>query len=168
MKILPPSFRTRRRGFSLVEVTLALGIAAFGITTIMSLLPHGVNNVRTAGEITAASRISQHILGALDQAQAAASRQALRYYFDAYAVPVDPAGRSKDSIAFVAEVGAPVSDVQIPGNTGSHDAFLRRVTMKLKQTAAADFDFTQADPASYKLYSYVVASTGNVSTGSGK
>ncbi len=160
MKIRPSALRTRRHGFSLVEVTLALGIAAFGITTIMSLLPHGVNNVRTAGEITAASRISQHILGSLDQSQSSATQQNQRYYFNAYAVPVDPAGRSKNDIAFVAEVATPTTDVLLPGSTEVNDAFLRRVTVKLKQTPAADFDFTQAQPTSYKLYSYVVARTG--------
>ena len=160
MKTHPHNRSTRPQGFSLVEVTLALGIAAFGITTIMSLLPHGLNNVRSAGEIAAASRISQHILGALDQSQPTASQQKQRYYFDAYAVPVDPAGRSKDDIAFVAEVSVPVSDVLLPGNTQDKDAFLRRVTVKLKQTPATDFDFTGAQPTSYKLYSYVIAKTG--------
>lgn len=160
MKIRTSSLRKRQQGFSLVEVTLALGIAAFGITTIMSLLPHGLNNVRSAGEITASSRISQHILGTLDQSQSSAAPQKQRYYFDAYAVPVDPAGRSRDDIAFVAEVGTPATDVLLPGNSGINDAFLRRVTVKLKQTPAADFDFTEARPESYKLYSYVVARTG--------
>ncbi len=160
MKIRPSVLRPSHQGFSLVEVTLALGIAAFGITTVMSLLPHGVSNVRTAGEITAAARISQHILGSLDQSQATATQQSQRYYFNAYAVPVDPAGRRKDDIAFVAEVNVPTTDVLLPGNTGVSDAFLRRVTVKLKQTPAADFNFTEALPASYKLYSYVVARTG--------
>lgn len=160
MNIRTSSLRKRPQGFSLVEVTLALGIAAFGITTIMSLLPHGLNNVRSAGEITATSRISQHILGSLDQSQSATAAHKQRYYFDAYAVPVDPAGRSRDDIAFVAEVGAPATDVLLPGSSDINDAFLRRVTMKLKQTSAADFDFSEAQPASYKLYSYVVARTG--------
>ncbi len=160
MNIRTSSLRTHPQGFSLVEVTLALAIAAFGITTIMSLLPHGVSNVRTAGEITAASRISQHILGSLDQSQSTGAQQKQRYYFDAYAVPVDPAGRSKNDIAFVAEVSVPTTDVLLPGNTGVNDAFLRRVTVKLKQTPVADFNFTAALPDTYKLYSYVVAKTG--------
>lgn len=160
MKIRTSRLLKHSQGFSLVEVTLALAIAAFGITTIMGLIPHGVSNVRTAGEITAASRISQHILGTLDQSQATGAQQKQRYYFDAYAVPVDPAGRNKDDIAFVAEVGAPATDVLLPGSTGSNDAFLSRVTVKLKQTPAADFNFTEALPATYKLYSYVVARTG--------
>lgn len=160
MKIRTSSLRKRQQGFSLVEVTLALAIAAFGITTIMGLLPHGVSNLRTAGEITAASRISQHILGTLDQSQVTGAQQKQRYYFDAYAVPVDPAGRSRDDIAFVAEVGTPASDVLLPGSSDINDTFLRRVTVKMKQTPAADFDFSEAQPASYKLYSYVVARTG--------
>ncbi len=160
MNIPTSSPRPRPQGFSLVEVTLALAIAAFGITTIMGLLPHGLNNVRTAGEVTAASRISQHILGSLDQSQTTSAQQNQRYYFDSYAVPVDPTGRARDAIAFVAEVSPPATDVLLPGNTGLNDAFLRRVTVKLKQTPVADFDFTAALPDTYKRYSYVVAKTG--------
>lgn len=160
MKAHTPKIRKQPQGFSLVEVTLALGIAAFGITTIMSLLPHGLNNVRSAGEIAAASRISQHILGTLDQSQSAGAQPNQRYYFDAYAVPVDRDGRNKEDIAFVAEVSAPTTNVQLPGNTKDNDAFLRRVTVKVKQTQAVDFNFTEAQPTSYKLYSYVLAKTG--------
>lgn len=146
----------QRLGFSLPEVTLALGIAAFGITTLLGLLPQGLNNIRKAGDVAAASRISQHILGALDHTPASARR----YYFDAYAVPVDPAGRKKNDIAYVAEVAPPQAALSLPGAAQDRDAFLQRVEVRLKQTAAADYSFEEADPASYKLYSHVIARTG--------
>lgn len=150
------SRKLRPLGFSLPEVTLALGIAAFGITTLLGLMPQGLQNIRKAGDVAAASRISQHILGALDQTPAAARR----YYFDAFAVPVDPAGKKKDDIAYVAEVALPKADLTLPGAPTTNDAFLQRIEVRLKQTTLIDYDFGQADPASYKLYSHVVARTG--------
>lgn len=152
--------KLRAHGFSLPEVTIALGIAAFGITTVLGLLPQGLNNIRKAGDVAAASRISQHILGAMDQTPTVGAQPPRRYYFDAYAVPVDPAGRKKDAIAYVAEVGAPAADLRLPGAAQTNDAFLQRVVVRLKQTPAIDFDFEQASPASYKLYSHVIAKTG--------
>ena len=62
MKTTLTSRKYRPQGFSLAEVTLALAIAAFGITTVLSLLPQGLSNMRKAGDVAAASRISQHIL----------------------------------------------------------------------------------------------------------
>jgi uncharacterized protein (TIGR02598 family) len=152
--------KVNAKGFSLAEVTLALGIAAFGITTLLSLLPQGLNNIRKAGDVAAASRISQQILGSLDQSQTTAGNSKQRFYFNAFAVPVDPNGRKKEEIAYVAEVNPPASDVNLPGATNSGNAFLRRVTVKLKQTPAIDYQFDESQPASYKLYSYVVARTG--------
>ena len=159
MKISPPFRNTKAQGFSLPEVTLALGIAAFGLTTLLGLLPQGLNNIRKAGDVAASTRISQQILGSIDQSQVTATTTQ-RFYFNAYAVPVDPAGRHKDDIAYVAEVNPPASDVNLPGGTKSSDAFLRRVTVKLKQTPVIDYAFDESNPASYKLYSYVVARTG--------
>lgn len=156
MKTQTTSRKHRRQGFSLPEVTLALGIAAFGITTLLGLLPQGLNNIRKAGDVAAASRISQHILGALDQTPAAARR----YYFDAYAVPVDPEGKKKNDIAYVAEVAPPKAAPSLPGAAQANDAFLQRIEVRLKQTTVINYDFEQANPASYKLYSHVIARTG--------
>ena len=159
MKTTLTSRKYRPQGFSLAEVTLALAIAAFGITTVLSLLPQGLSNMRKAGDVAAASRISQHILGSLDTTPPA-PETTRRFYFDAYAVPVDPAGRTKDDIAYVAEVVPATSQVRLPGTTAEEEAFLRRVNVRLKQTAAVDYNFTEASPAAYQLYTHVIARTG--------
>jgi uncharacterized protein (TIGR02598 family) len=49
--------RSYRDGFSLVEVTLALGIAAFGLLAIFGLLPIAVQTNRNATSQTAALNI---------------------------------------------------------------------------------------------------------------
>ena len=47
----------REKAFSMVEVTLALGIAAFSLVTIFALLPIGLNTNRNAGEQVASSKL---------------------------------------------------------------------------------------------------------------
>jgi uncharacterized protein (TIGR02598 family) len=44
-----------RSGFSLVEVTLALGIAAFCLIAVFGLMPVGVQTNRNAISVTAAT-----------------------------------------------------------------------------------------------------------------
>ena len=143
------------KGFSLVEVALALSIAALGITSMLGLLPQALDDVRIAGETTAASRISQHIISTLDQA--ATSEQ--RHYFDANALPVDIDGNRVNDIIFVAEVSAPSGDVRLPGESIDNDTFLRRFTIKLKQTTDTGFDFISAARGSYKVNSHIFVKT---------
>ncbi len=55
--------RRCRRAFSLVEVTLALGIAAFGLVAAVGLIPVGLSTMRDAMDDTAQSMISDRIAG---------------------------------------------------------------------------------------------------------
>ncbi len=55
-------------GFSLVEVTLALGIAAFCLIAILGLIPVGLNSTQTALEQTQASNIISAIVADMKQA----------------------------------------------------------------------------------------------------
>lgn len=62
------------RGFSLVEVVLALGVAAVAFTAIMGLFPLGLDMSRETHEETQAALIAQSILGDLrDDYQAGAT-----------------------------------------------------------------------------------------------
>ncbi|TLD70967.1 Verru_Chthon cassette protein B [Phragmitibacter flavus] len=54
--------RLRQAGFSLVEVTVATGIAAFGIITLLGLLPSGMNMFRDAMNVTVSSQIAQRLI----------------------------------------------------------------------------------------------------------
>lgn len=49
-------------GFSLVEVTIAMGIVSFGLVTLFSLLPVGLNQFREAMNANISSRIAQRLL----------------------------------------------------------------------------------------------------------
>ncbi len=46
-----------KNGFSLVEVVMAVAIAALGIITVLGLIPGSLASIREAGEITSRTRI---------------------------------------------------------------------------------------------------------------
>lgn len=50
-------FRGSCRGFSLIEVTMALGIVAFGVLAIFSLLPTGLTLARESSDETVAVNV---------------------------------------------------------------------------------------------------------------
>lgn len=54
--------RQKTSGFSLVEVTLALGVAAFCLITVVGLMPVGVQTNRNAISQTAATSIISSVL----------------------------------------------------------------------------------------------------------
>ena len=55
-------------GFSLVEVTLALGIVTFGLIAVMGLLPTGLNLARQSADEAAAVNILTDISSRLESA----------------------------------------------------------------------------------------------------
>lgn len=64
----PARFLTqRRRAFSLVEVTLALGISSFALLTILGLMPTGLQTMRQAMDSTVESQIVREIRAKVQQ-----------------------------------------------------------------------------------------------------
>jgi len=63
MKILPSIFRNKKssRGFSLMEVLLALGIVAFAFIPVVGLLPVGLDASRQAIDATIEAQIVQQL-----------------------------------------------------------------------------------------------------------
>ncbi|HEY1082016.1 MAG TPA: Verru_Chthon cassette protein B [Prosthecobacter sp.] len=178
MKFKLPSV-SRRSGFSLAEVTVATGITALALTTLLGLIPQGLNNIRQAGDLAAESRITAHIFGEVSQAKwqknaagtAASSSSAKgddltedfngrRYYFDDQGVAIsDP----KDiTLAYVAQVKVPGLDVTLPSDIASdvEDPYLRRVTVNVASVANESFDFNTALPMAYRSHTTLIARTG--------
>lgn len=56
------------RGFSLVEVTIAMAIAAIGILSVIGLIPQGMETMREATDQAVEGRIHQQILSELQMA----------------------------------------------------------------------------------------------------
>lgn len=84
MRILPPRSRGRA-GFSLIEVTIAMAIAAVAVVSLLGLIPAGMNTMRDAGDEAIMARIHQQILNELQVADfdtLDTSYDELEVYFD--------------------------------------------------------------------------------------
>jgi type II secretory pathway pseudopilin PulG len=57
--------KTRRFGFSLVEVVLALGVVSFAIVAILGLIPTGLQTSHSSQEETRSAQMAQSIFGSL-------------------------------------------------------------------------------------------------------
>lgn len=63
-------FRRRsERGFSLVEVAIAIGILAVALVALLGLLPGGMTTFRTAMDTSITAQIAQRIMHDLEQAE---------------------------------------------------------------------------------------------------
>jgi uncharacterized protein (TIGR02598 family) len=60
-----PKPRGHEGGFSLIEVTIALGITAIALVSLMGMLPKGMETLRRAADKAIEGRIHQQILGEL-------------------------------------------------------------------------------------------------------
>lgn len=56
------------RGFSLIEVTIAMAIASVALVTLVGLLPQGMDTMREAGDMAIEARIHQQLLGEIQMA----------------------------------------------------------------------------------------------------
>lgn len=98
----PTSNRGRGAGgFSLIEVTIAMAIAAIALSTLMALIPQGMNTMRDAGDEAIMARIHQQILNELQMADFDAldsaytdSGQPMELYYDSQG---EELGDSKNS-----------------------------------------------------------------------
>jgi uncharacterized protein (TIGR02598 family) len=70
MKFAPPKVQpsgSRQRGFSLVEVTLAIGIVSFAFLAILGLIPIGLQTFRSAIDTSVSAQIFQRVINEAQQ-----------------------------------------------------------------------------------------------------
>ncbi|RYD84735.1 MAG: Verru_Chthon cassette protein B [Verrucomicrobiaceae bacterium] len=98
------SCRSRRAGFSLVEVTMAIGVISFAFVALLGLLPAGMSNFRAAIDTNNETRILQSITGKvqlmdfieLPNLDFATSNEI--FYFDEEGSPTDTSLREVESL----------------------------------------------------------------------
>jgi uncharacterized protein (TIGR02598 family) len=151
--------RHRSAAFTLVEVTIAVAIAALGFITLLGLLPQGLNMARNSAEMSIGSKIIQKLSG--DMQSMVWTRinwtgyGPLRFFTNegremtiADTSPED----MKASLAFVASVYVPQKqlDVVLPagssGSTGTMEPYLRRVKICVATSSDSTFSFNSALP----------------------
>ena len=167
------SIKRALAGFSLPEVTIAVGITAMGLTSVLGLVPTSLDTLKQAGNIAAETRITQKVLASLNSAEwtdaDGADRlkdvfQGRRYYFDEEAVELEAADATDQVVTYVAEVELATTDVHLStedaSSTQAVDPFLRRVRVKVTNANRKDFDFASAKPNTFRTYSSLVTRSG--------
>lgn len=155
-----PSFS----GFSLVEVVIAVGIMALGITAILGLLPHGLAMTKKTADLTYQTRIFQQILSEY-QAKPwsqitggiAGGAEPLRY-FDYEGIELR--NGQEALLSFVAQIELPSSPVTLPSTaTPAPNDNLRRLLVRIAATPDRNFDFERAGRKTCATYSALLAKT---------
>ncbi|EDY20459.1 hypothetical protein CfE428DRAFT_1656 [Chthoniobacter flavus Ellin428] len=145
--------------FTLVEVTLALGIIVFGLLTAVGLLPLGLDSLRASGADTAGARIVEEINSRLegsdwDQTHNLADFDGQIYYYDNQGneIPSDTV-----ETVMTAQLSVPSNGASLPSSDAtSLNQYLRAVQVKLTSLPAGIPDrFT--NQAKYKLVTLLAA-----------
>ena len=158
--------RPAQNGFSLVEVTLAVAIAALAIITLLGLLPQGLEISRKTSLVTANSAILEQIIQGIDNTKwdsmPASGQKVKKYYTDQ---GIEQQTGSKE-ISFVAEIEY-MTDTTLPtpvskstsSSGSSSNVYLRRVTVKVATTADESFKFSNDNKYAYVVFNHLVAKT---------
>jgi uncharacterized protein (TIGR02598 family) len=145
-----------RRGFSLIEVTLALGLMTFVSFGLLGLLPEGLSNFRKSMDYTVRAQITQE-LASMVQRTSYADLQGLgrTYYYDGEGIELegahDPRAVYKATLSPAPDLPALISPVWSQGNVHQR---LRAVNIEIGRVHAPP-----SGDAPYKLMTYV-ADTG--------
>lgn len=153
-------------GFSLVEVALAVAIAALGIITCLGLLPEGLEMSRRTVQLAINSNILEQIIRDAENASwpvlkpahglpssypmqtdgGGAGGQALRMLYDSQGSKIEA---DSGQVSFVAEVGFSGTCV-LPGNPASaNEPFLARLVIRVANSQDPEFKFpTESQAAS--------------------
>ena len=131
-----PWVKTSRSGFSLVEVSIATGIAAMSIIMLFGLLPSGLNMFRESNNVATSTQIAQRLIYEAIQTdydtlvnnatQPFSTRSGVPRYFDAEGVELILAS---DAIYHAYTRIAP--STSLPPSTASYNTSLATVTVQV-------------------------------------
>jgi uncharacterized protein (TIGR02598 family) len=143
---MKPSLSSLRRpafGFSLVEVTVAMGIVATVMVALLALLPYGMDNIREAKGTQVQARIANEIIGELQvmdwgkepnfSKASDMDGKILRYDGEGTRIE-DTSEKDKQDTIYKAKIELPMNEeVLLPGQGGQkgQGRYLRRVTIKI-------------------------------------
>ena len=154
-----------QRGFSLVEVTLAVAIAAVAMITFLGLLPMGLETSRKTSTRIANANMLEQVVQNLDGLLWSAlpdKNATKRLYFNEEGTQV-PSSSADMTYLVEVEYKGPAS---LPQNSGTQ-TYLQRALIRIANTNSAGFQFPSSNGATsgtmngtnYTVYSYLFAKT---------
>ena len=164
--------RQGSRGFSLVEVTVAMGIVATVLVALLALLPYGMDSIREAKSTQVQARIANEIISELQVADWGSSPtysklaeydEAIRNYDAEGTLLEDKADKNKADIIYKVKVEVPVNEkVRLRGMGNDSGRYSRRVTVKIAFAPgdkAVDFQ-SGTYPLPYRTFSSQIVKLG--------
>lgn len=154
------------RGFSLVEVVLAVGIMALGVVTILGLLPHGLEMSRRTANEQAETRIVDQIVGELQSSDWATlgglldNGEVRLIYDDQGLKALSPTLTTYVARVTLTEASESKQGMLLPSNKGGaeRNKNLRRVKIEVAATQTRNFNFDNAPAAAVvKRFTCLVA-----------
>ena len=155
-----PCIRARRGGFSLVEITLALGIVATVLVALMGLLPMGMDSIREAKSNMVEARIAYEIMGELQVANWGEGDESIRQYdgeirsYDGEGTLIkESKGSGRADTVYQAKIEVSPDSTRLPGGAINNN-FLRHAVVKVAFSPngrTVNFDGTGRKKG-YKVY----------------
>jgi len=144
-------------GFSLVEVALAVAIAALAIITLLGLLPQGLEMSRKTALLTNNSNILEQVTRDLENARFdMLPTQVLTKYFSDQGAELKL--NSKD-IVYIVQIDPDVKyPASLPKNA-ANQLYLKRFIIRIAASSNPDFKFGDNNRLSYSIFSHLVAKT---------
>lgn len=159
--------RRAKRGFTLIEVVVAVGIVATVFVAFMGMLPLGMDTMREAGAITTQARISQKLIGEMQQTdwrKAGDSSNSIidafsseLRYFDEYGNETTKVDESIYQAKVEISEGGTKAAPSLPG--ARPNDYLRQVIVKIAYAPPGlEIDFSdEAENPKFKRYVAMIA-----------
>jgi uncharacterized protein (TIGR02598 family) len=145
-------------GFSLVEVTLAVGIAALGIIAVLGLMPQGLEMSRKTGELSAQRQITEQIVRNLDQKawnDLITANTTFTLYYDDQGLETTATAPTQ---AFIVRVQIlPLASLTTLPLGGNGEPYLAKAVIKIATTTNPQFNFADQNNRNYVTMIHYIA-----------
>jgi len=145
----------RSRGFSLIEVTIAIGIVAFAFVALLGMLPVGLRTFTDSIDATVEAQIAQRLFGEAQQikfSDLSTLADSGRYYDAEGTETGDDLGPPAEGFVYHAVVNSPLTDTL-------NNPYRLTITVEIAKNRTVQ-DLRSSAPAQIRRFSFTVADMG--------